>query len=194
MTSNKETLRQLIEDNCLDASHDYVLSTGENSAFYFDCKKATLDGYALSLISDFMLEEINSLPTTPVAIGGLTLGADFIVAGVVMRAAQTDHPTKFGSIVRKEPKKHGTKNKVENQLPKGTSIVVVDDVITSGRSTLIACDELEKEGYNIVGVVALVDRQQGGADKIRERYPNVRALFYASDFHKLDEIKKSATG
>lgn len=194
MSRNRETLRQLIEDNCLDVSHDYVLSTGEKSSFYFDCKKATLDGQALALISDLMLEEINKLPVKPIAIGGLTLGADFIVAGVAMRAYQVGHPTVHGSITRKEPKKHGTKNKVENQLPAGTTIVVVDDVITSGRSTLLACDEFEKEGYKIVGIIALVDREQGGADNIRKRYPNVSALFHASDFNKLDEHKKTATG
>lgn len=194
MVNNREKLRQIIERNCLDVDKDFVLSTGDSSSFYFDCKKATLNGEGLSLISDLMLEEIDKLPRVPAAIGGLTMGADFIVAGVVMRAAQIGHSTHLGSIVRKEPKKHGTKNKVENQLDKGTPIVVVDDVITSGRSTLIACDELEREGYDIVGVIALVDREQGGADNIKKRYPNVSALFYAGDFQKLDDNQRTATG
>lgn len=189
--SKRETVRKMIEAKCLLRDGDFSLSAGEQSNFYFDCKRITLDGKGLSLVSDLFLEEIAKLPTAPVAIGGLTLGADFIAAGVIMRAADTGRGTIYGSIVRKEPKKHGTRNKIENQLPAGTPIVVIDDVITSGKSTITACDELTKEGYEIVGVIALVDREAGGLQTLEQKYRHATALFRASEFQlaKQDESK-----
>lgn len=188
----KNTVRQMIEKMCLRVGPEYTLSTGEKSNFYFDCKKITLDGKGLALISKLMLEKIDQLPITPVAIGGLTMGADFIAAGVILMAHQTGRKTVSGSIVRKEAKRHGTKNKIENQLAPSTPIVVIDDVVTSGGSTLTACQELESEGYKIVGIIALVDRESGGLEKIGQKYKNVSALFYASDFP--DIVKQRNSG
>ena len=187
MTTDRETLRRLIDKKSLVVDENFTLSTGDKSSFYFDCKKVTLDGYALDLIADQMLQIIDRFPLTPEAIGGLTMGADFIVSAVIMKAHQTGRKTLQGSVVRKEPKKHGTKNKIENELPAGTPIVVVDDVVTSGRSTLDACDEFVKDGYNIVGIIALVDREAGGMENIRKRYSNVHSLFQKRDFPRLIE-------
>jgi len=120
MQTDRERLRQLIEQKCLITSSDFTLSTGAQSSFYFDCKIATLNGECASLIAQEVLREFEKLPTRPAAIGGLTIGADFIVAAVVMKAYETGQPTQHGSIVRKEPKKHGTRNRIENQLPRGT--------------------------------------------------------------------------
>ena len=117
--SLRDQLRDLIDSACLSVGADFQLSTGANSDFYFDCKKATLDGSGLSMIVDLVLKEIDKLPEQPDAIGGLTIGADPIIAGVIIR-----EPRIKGSIVRKEQKAHGTKNKIENQLRQGTKIVV----------------------------------------------------------------------
>jgi orotate phosphoribosyltransferase len=185
MQTDRERLRQLIEQKCLIVSSDFTLSTGVQSSFYFDCKVATLNGECASLIAQEVLREIEEFPTRPAAIGGLTIGADFIVATVVMKAYEAGQPTQHGSIVRKEPKKHGTKNRIENQLPPGTKIVVVDDVITSGRSTIQACDEFEQAGYEIIGIIGLVDREAGGAEELAKRYRHVRTLFSKSDFPSL---------
>lgn len=184
MQTDRERLRQFIEQECLTVSSDFTLSTGVQSSFYFDCKVATLNGECASLIAQEVLREIEKLPTSPAAIGGLAIGADFIVAAVVMKAYETGHATQHGSIVRKEPKDHGTRNKIENQLPPGTKIVVVDDVITYGRSAMQACDELEQAGYEIVGVIGLVDREAGGAEELRKKY-HVRTFFSLSDFPSL---------
>ena len=184
MQTDRERLRQLIEQKCLIVGSDFTLSTGVQSSFYVDCKVATLNGECASLIAQEVLREIEKFPTRPAAIGGLTIGADFIVAAVVMKAYETGHATQHGSIVRKEPKEHGTRKKIENQLPPGTKIVVVDDVITSGRSTIQACDEFEQAGYEIVGILGLVDREAGGAEKLAEKY-HVRTLYSKSDFPSL---------
>ena len=193
MSPNRETLRKLVDDRCLDTGTPYTLSTGTQSEFYFDCKKAMLDGECLSLIAEEFLVEAEKLPAPPQAIGGLTMGADFIVAAVIQRAFQTGMSTLSGSIVRKEPKKHGTRNKIENELPAGTRIMVIDDVITSGTSTESACEEYLAEGYEIVGIVALVDREAGGRERLSQKYTcPVRAIFTKSDFPRISQNMNDA--
>lgn len=192
VTDTKQRLRRLIEANCLLVGGEYILSTGGKSSYYFDCKRITLEGEGLALMADLILEEIARLPAEPAAIGGLTMGADFIVAAVAMRAHQLGRATVRGAIARKQRKRHGTRNWVENTLPTGTKIVVVDDVITKGKSTLEACDRFEEERYDIVGIIGLVDREQGGLETIRERYPRATALYRASDFPRLMEYQRNA--
>ncbi|NKC10719.1 MAG: orotate phosphoribosyltransferase [Gammaproteobacteria bacterium] len=178
----RQRLRELVESLCL-LEGDFVLSTGAKSQFYFDCKRATLNGEALALIADEFLHEINRLPEKPQAIGGLTMGADFITAAVVMRAAQTDHPTNLGSIVRKARKEHGTRSFIENELEEGTSVVVVDDVVTTGTSTARAARAMREAGCRIVGIVCLIDREAGGMEALRGEFNvDVRSVFRKSDF------------
>nr|VFJ88891.1 MAG: orotate phosphoribosyltransferase [Candidatus Kentron sp. LFY]VFJ90187.1 MAG: orotate phosphoribosyltransferase [Candidatus Kentron sp. LFY] len=186
MQQDLARLWQLIDRDALITGQDMALSAGGASSFYFDCKKATLNGEALCLIADAFLEKIDTLPERPLAIGGLTLGADFIVAAVIMRAHQAGHPTILGSIVRKEPKKHGTRSRIENDLPAGTAVVVIDDVITTGGSTARACDELMAAGYRITGIIALIDREAGGARNLADKYGcPVHSLFGKSDFPRI---------
>jgi orotate phosphoribosyltransferase len=181
----RQMLRDLVETRCL-LFGDFTLSTGEKSDFYFDCKHATLDGETLSHIADAFLNEIKKFRVTPTAIGGLTMGADFIAAAVAMRAFQIGAKTVHASIVRQEPKKHGTKNLIENELPSGTPIVVVDDVITTGSSTRKACVEFQKAGYRIVGILALVDREAGGLQELARAFNcDALAVFKKSDFPNL---------
>jgi orotate phosphoribosyltransferase len=184
MKSDREYLRRLIEERCL-IEGDFTLSTGARSRFYFDCKAITLNAEGLALVSQAFLEEIAKFPVQPNAIGGMTLGADFLTAGVIVLSHLKGGTLRDGSIVRKEPKKHGTKNKIENQLAPGSRIVVVDDVITTGSSTLAACEEFVRAGYEIVGVLAVVDREGGGREKIEEKYGKVVSLFRKSDFPSL---------
>ena len=186
MSAAREELRTLVDEKCLILGPAYTLSAGRQTDFYFDCKRAMLDGKCLSLIADAFLEEAGTLPAFPEAIGGLTMGADFIVAAVIQRAYETGKPMVRGSIVRKEPKKHGTRSRIENELPRGTRIMVVDDVVTSGSSTAAACEEYLASGYRIACIVALVDREAGGRRALMEKYGcSVRALFRKSDFPRI---------
>ena len=193
MKETRSMLWEILNANSLVTGGDMTLSSGASSTFYFDCKKTTLTGEGLAILADLMLEEIDQFSERPSAIGGLTIGADFIVAAVAMRAFQVGHPTIHGSIVRKEPKKHGTRSHIENELPAGTKIVVVDDVITTGGSTAKACNQLLENGYKIVGILALVDREAGGAAKLAQEYScAVRSIFTKSDFHRaLTDIKEA---
>jgi len=186
MRSNRDRLWQILDEKSLIVGQDMTLSVGLSSSFYFDCKKTTLNGEGLALLADVFLEEIDKFPKRPSAIGGLTIGADFMVAAVVMRAYQTGHPTINGSIVRKEPKQHGTCRHIENEMPRGTRIVAVDDVITTGRSTDEACKQFLRDGYEIVGVVALVDREAGGVENLQRQYGcTVCSIFRKSDFPRI---------
>ena len=193
MNAAREELRLLVDEKCLTVGHSYTLTTGRQSEFYFDCKKAMLDGKCLGLIADAFLEEAGKLPRFPKAIGGLTMGADFIVAAVIQRAFETRKPMVSGSIVRKEQKKHGAGNKIENELPEGTPIMVVDDVVTTGSSTEAACDAFIAAGYDLVGIVALVDRESGGCETLAQKYGHpVRAIFRKRDFPRIDQAMNDA--
>ena len=188
MNAAREELRSLVDEKCLTVGQAYTLTTGRRSAFYFDCKKAMLDGRCLSLIAGEFLEEAGKLPRFPQAIGGLTMGADFIVAAVIQRAFEKGSPLVSGSIVRKEQKKHGAGNKIENELPQGTPILVVDDVVTTGSSTIVACDSFIAAGYDIVGIVALVDREVGGCETLAQKYGcPVSAIFRKRDFPRIEQ-------
>ena len=187
MNAAREELRLLVDEKCLTVGRSYTLTTGSRSAFYFDCKKAMLDGRCLGLIADAFIEEAGKLPRFPQAIGGLTMGADFIVAAVIQRAFETGKPLVSGSIVRKEQKSHGAGNRIENELPQGTPILVVDDVVTTGASTEAACDSFIAAGYDIVGIVALVDRESGGCETLARKYGcPVGAVFRKRDFPRID--------
>ena len=188
MQQDLARLWQIIDRDALITGQNMALSAGGASSFYFDCKKATLNGEGLHLIADAFLERIDALPERPIAIGGLTLGADFIVAAVIMRAHQVGHSPISGSIVRKEPKKHGTRTRMENDPRAGMTVVVVDDVITTGGSTAKACDEFIEAGCRIVGIIALVDREAGGARNLADKYGcSVHSLFRKSDFPRIDK-------
>lgn len=185
LPEQRQRLLELIDQRCLMTGGEMTLSTGAKSTFYFDCKRATLHGESLALLADAFLEEIRKLPEQPQAIGGLTLGADPITAAVVLAAHQQGWALE-GSIARKEPKKHGTRTPIENDLPHGTRIVVVDDVVTSGSSTLQAAEKFQAAGYKIVGVVALVDREAGGMAALVEKIGcPISAVFRKSDFPRL---------
>ena len=178
-----EALQAQIEALCLTTGGRYVLSTGQETDFYFDCKSAMLCGPVLGQIADAMLREIEDLPVQPTTVGGLAVGADCLVAAIVQLAAQRGHPLVHGCVVRKEPKTHGTMKIVENAPLPGTPVVVVDDVFTTGRSTAYACQMIQKVGSQIVGIVGLIDREQGGAEFLAAEFSvPVRSLFKSSAF------------
>ena len=185
----KEKMHKHIQENCLITDGDFALSAGSGSSYYFDCKKATLDGAFLNAFAQYVCEFIvPQLPEQPDVVGGLTLGADFITAAIVMYSSANNGSIPQGSIVRKEPKKHGTKSRIENETGKdnaagGKNVLVVEDVITSGASIAKACDEFLAAGYNPVGMLTVVDRDAGGIEALEKKYGiKVWALFSPSDF------------
>ncbi len=187
LSAIKDRMHRHIQENCLITGGDFSLSAGEGSSYYFDCKKATLDGGFLNDFAAYVCGSIvPQLPEKPDVAGGLTLGADFITAAIAMYSAANDETMKGamrqGSIVRKEPKKHGTKSRIENEMS-DKKVLVVEDVITSGASIAKACDEFIAAGYKPVAMLTVVDRQAGGIEYLEEKYGiKVWALFLSTDF------------
>ena len=159
----------------------YKLSSGRTSEHYINCKPVTLSGKGLAMVSDMILDLLE--PDT-VAVGGLTLGADPLVAGVAMVSAIEERYLD-GLIVRKEPKGHGTKAWIEGPtLAPGSKVTVLEDVITTGGSAIKAAKRLRDAGYVVENVVAIINRQEGteADDAMDDSDLNLISLF------KLEEL------
>ena len=138
---------------------DFMLSSGRQSEHYLNCKPVTLSGEGLGLVCPMLLECIE--PDT-VAVGGLTLGADPLVSGVAIAAWFNDWKLD-ALIVRKEAKGHGTNQFIEGKLPPvGSKVVVLEDVITTGKSAIKAAERLRDVGYKVNRILSIVDRQVDG--------------------------------
>jgi orotate phosphoribosyltransferase len=134
---------------------DFTLSSGGKSDYYIDCRTTTLDAKGSKLTGEVFLEEIQERGWTPAAIGGLTMGADPIVVAVSVVSGELS-----GFLVRKSEKQHGTGQRIEGFREKGTKVVIVDDVCTTGGSTIQAIEAAREFGFEIVGVMCLVEREE----------------------------------
>lgn len=160
---------------------DFVLSSGQRSSYYINSKLVTLDPHGALMIGQLLLDQ---LPAQTQAVAGLTLGADPIVSAVSVVSAYKNCPIP-GLIVRKEPKGHGTQAYIEGpSLTPGSNIVVVEDVVTTGQSALKAVERLQQAGYVVQQIIALVDRQQGGAELYQQAGLQFQALFTITDLQK----------
>lgn len=182
--NRRQFLRDYLARHSLITGGDIKLSGGGVSSFYFNCKKATLNGEFLCALADWVLDEV-ACALTPAAdaVGGPTLGADFIAAAVAMRAHQRGIALTHGCIVRKEAKAHGTQSAIENAPPPRARVLVVEDVITSGGSAARACEALLAAGYSIAAVAVIIDREAGGRQQLEKQFnAPVYALFNRADF------------
>jgi orotate phosphoribosyltransferase len=161
---------------------EVTLSSGLKSNFYIDCKQVSLDAEGHFLIGQLFRAVIEAVAPTAVGVGGLTLGADPLASAVSTMSFLAGKPL-HAFIVRKEPKGHGTSQWVEHgsRLPTGSPVVVLEDVITTGASTLRAIERSRGAGLDVVHVVALVDRLEGGGDAVVAESP-LTALFNRKDF------------
>lgn len=154
---------------------DFVLASGQRSSYYIDARKTTMSAEGQQLIGTLGLEAIRAKGWHARAVGGLTMGAD-PVAYAIARASLDSPPILDAFSVRKAAKEHGTKRRVEGNFEAGTPVVVIEDVITSGGSALQAIEAVRAEGGIVLGVLAVVDRLQGGADAIRNSGLDVVSL------------------
>jgi orotate phosphoribosyltransferase len=152
----------------------FTLASGRSSNHYVNCKPVSLSGEGLALLSARMLELVEA---EAVAVAGLTLGADPLVSGVAQAAALAGRPLD-ALIVRKEAKGHGTGAWLEGPLPAaGSRITVLEDVVTTGGSSLKAVHQLREAGYTVERVVTIVDRQEGGLEAMTAAGLELRSLF-----------------
>jgi orotate phosphoribosyltransferase len=154
----------------------FKLSSGLTSDYYIDCRTTTLDAEGVRLTGRVFLDLIQSKRWKPRAIGGLTLGADPIVAAVALltaQAVQTRAPARpkpvdvsdfliHGFLVRKQEKEHGTGQRIEGFREKGAKVIIVDDVCTTGSSTIQAIEAARDFGFEVAGVACLVEREEAG--------------------------------
>ena len=159
----------------------YTLTSGTRSPYYINCKEVTLSAEGAFLIGEAILDRIASLPVD--GVGGMTLGADPIATAVSVMSFIRKKPIP-AFIVRKEQKKHGSMRQVEGALPQGAKLVVVEDVVTTGGSTLETIHALRREGYFVIHAIALVDRLEGGAERITAEGIPFESLYTLNDFLK----------
>jgi len=188
MAKSKKALKEELKKILLKKSFklgSFVLSSGKKSDYYIDCRTATLDPEGLWLICQIFLDLLAKKKIKVDAVGGLTLGADPIVGGMVALSRRRKNPLQ-GFIVRKEVKKHGTQKLIEGNLKAGWKVAVVEDVITTGASAIKAIESAQKQGAKVKIVLAVVDREEGGREEIEKLGIPVYSIFTAS------ELKASA--
>lgn len=160
---------------------EVTLSSGRTSNFYIDTKKVSLDAEGAYLIGELFHMLVDELAPSAVAVGGLTLGADPLATATSIASWAAGHP-RSAFIVRKEPKGHGTNEWVESVgLASGAQVVILEDVVTTGGSTLRAIERARLAGFSILHAIALVDRLEGGNEAICAQVP-LTALFTRRDF------------
>jgi orotate phosphoribosyltransferase len=153
----KNALLSLLAEKSF-ALGQFKLSSGGTSDYYVDCRATTLSAQGARLTGLVSLEEIRRRGWNPMAIGGLTMGADPIVTAVSIASALDGTGDIEGFLVRKAEKEHGMKNRIEGFRLKGSRVVVVDDVCTTGASTIQAIAAARDVGFEVVGVMCLVER------------------------------------
>lgn len=159
---------------------DFVLASGARSSYYIDCRLTTMSAEGQALIGRLGREALRARGWSPRAVGGLTMGAD-PVAYAIARASADAPPIIDAFSVRKQAKDHGTARRIEGNFQSQDPVVVVEDVITSGGSALQAIAAVESEGGKVLGVLAVVDREEGGRARIEAAGYAVTALASATD-------------
>lgn len=159
---------------------DFLLASGARSTYYIDCRLSTMSARGQILIGELGLAAIREAGWQPTAVGGLTMGAD-PVSYAVAAASTRNLPLVDAFSVRKAAKDHGTGRQIEGNFTPGSPVVVIEDVITSGGSALTAVEAIRQAGGEVLGVLAVVDREAGGREKIAAAGLPVRALVQVSE-------------
>jgi orotate phosphoribosyltransferase len=175
---DRQALITLVREKALEFG-DFTLASGKKASFYLDCRRITLDSTGANLIAYGMLEMLGE--PLPDAVGGMAIGADPITAAVITVAGQQGHPIR-GFIVRKESKAHGKGRDVEGPVRAGDRVVIVEDVVTTGGSSLRAIEKVEAAGLQVQGVLAIIDRLEGGAEAFAAKGYTLRTLLTIRDF------------
>ena len=175
----RESLKAEILDKALKFG-DFTLASGKKSKYYINCKTVALDARGSYYAG---LNLLGLIPGEAEAVGGLTLGADPLISSVTVLSHIEKRPLR-GFIVRKEKKDHGTQSQIENCPPKGSKVVIVDDVITTGGSALKAAEAALENGLNVILALCLVDRMEGGEEAFKKLGIPMASVFKIEEFLK----------
>lgn len=179
MESKRAELKQLLLEKSVKRGN-FVLASGKSSTFYVDARLTTMSPDGMVLIGQLGLDTIRDRGWAAESIGGLTLGADPVSFAISYASAANENPLR-AFTVRKEAKTHGTGNLIEGPFKTGDKVVVIEDVITTGKSALQAIDSIISMNGEILGVLSLVDREDGGREAIESRGYEVSSLFKISE-------------
>ncbi|NPA12348.1 MAG: orotate phosphoribosyltransferase [Aquificae bacterium] len=179
----RERLKSLIKEKALKIADKPVfkLSSGKLSTYYLDLRTITLDPEGGYIIGNLIYQMVKD--SKPDAVGGLTLGADPISYSVSMVSYLNKDPIK-PFVVRKEPKGHGTKKQIEGNVKEGDRVFIMEDVITTGGSSIKAAKVAQENGLKVLGIIAIVDREEGGEENIRKEGFELIPIFKVSEFLK----------
>jgi orotate phosphoribosyltransferase len=177
--TDAETLRRLLLERSVRRG-SFVLSSGRRSSYYIDCRLTTMSAEGMVLIGRMGWAAILSAGWHPVAIGGLTMGADPVAYAIAAASYGSPRPVDAFSV-RKETKSHGTGRLIEGNFSAGDTVVIVEDVITSGESAARAITAVEDAGGRVLGVLAVVDREEGGIRTLQARGRQVLVLTTAGE-------------
>ncbi len=176
MTLRDELLQHLLTHSF--RTGDFTLASGKKSNYYINGKHTTLNSRGAYLVGRMFLAMLaNDVPN---AVGGLTLGADPIIGAMLSLAGLEDLPLR-GFIVRKQTKEHGTKSLVEGELHKGDRVIIIEDVVTTGGSSLQAIAAVKAVGCDVRRVFAMVDREDGGREALAAEGCRLEAVFTAKE-------------
>lgn len=162
--TERETLVQLLAANSFKRG-DFILSSGARSPYYVDARLTTMSPQGLRLIGSLGFKALGELGWKADSVGGLTLGADPIAYAISYFSADTASPLR-AFTVRKEPKAHGAKQQIEGPFRASDSCVVIEDVVTTGASAIRAVEAVRLAGAQVLGVLAIIDREEGGKAEI----------------------------
>jgi orotate phosphoribosyltransferase len=175
---DRDALKALILEKALRFG-DFTLASGKRASYYLDCRQITLDSQGARLVGEGMLALLES--NLPELVGGMAIGADPITAAILTLAG-TKGLALRGVMVRKEPKQHGTGKLVEGPFREGESITIVEDVVTTGGSSLLAIERCEAVGLKVQRVLAIIDRLEGGREAFAAHGYELTTLFTVRDF------------
>lgn len=167
----------------------FKLVSGKTSCFYVNCKPTTLSPRGMYLTGHLIFEAIKNCPAH--GVGGLTFGADPMAVATAFVSEIQKSPLKAFSI-RKEKKNHGISRWIEGDMQPGEKVVILDDVATTGGSTIKAVERAQSEGLQVVKVVILVDRQEGGLENIRHHISDTIAIISREEL--LEQYRRSING
>ncbi|MBS1984923.1 MAG: hypothetical protein JST16_12205 [Bdellovibrionales bacterium] len=168
----KKELLELVRQRAWLRNIEVKLASGKASNFYFDCKRVTLHGPSLELVSLAFWNELTAQSPAPSHVAGVSVGGDPLVAGILLEAWRQKRTELGGLLVRKEKKSHGLSQgrAVDGVVAsETTSVWLVEDVISTGGSSLTAAEHLRAEGYPLQGILCMIDREMGGVESLRQK-------------------------
>jgi len=170
----------------------FKLASGKMSSYYFNCKPTTLNSEGMYLIGNLLYDLMKSKRSWKAkGVGGLTLGADAI-SNAIAHTFYLKGEQMESFVVRKEPKKHGTMLWLEGNVGNGDKVIIIEDVVTTGGSTIKAIDRAKKCGLKVLGVIVLIDRQEGGKEKIQAKGVKVETLLTREEIFEVYSKNRQA--